>query len=260
MAIKFDQNLNNYIKRTVDAFNKKVARAEKKGLKYLPSKQSIKDFKEAYGGQSAKRAELKRELKELESFNLKNASQLVKLDSEELTSKYNYNLARKHQRRLRNQIDKEIAQQKAYTEAKPHLIMRRSRLSMLENVKESLMGDIKSRDTMRSINAQYGREYSSERLDNFYDSFFEMMKQETKFIGYDENKIKTIEEKLRSVDPDTLIRMRQNSPYIATIMDRYDSDESYNQQDIDALTDAYNNLYDKLDSIIEEFSEDYEVL
>lgn len=260
MAIKFDKDFNKYIRRTVDAFNKKVARGQKQGLKYLPSKQSVKEIKEAFKGQSAKREELKRQLKELESFNLKSAGQLVKLDSEELTSKYNYNLARKHQRRLRNQIEKEIAEQKAYTEAKPHLIMRRSRLSMLENIKESLMGDIKSRDTMRSINAQYGREYSSERIDNFYDSFFELMKKETKFIGYDKNKIKVIEEKLRSVDPETLIKMRQNSPYISTIMDRYDSDEAYNQEDIDAISDAYNNLYEKLDSIIAEFSEDYEEL
>lgn len=260
MAIKFDKDFNKYIRRTVDAFNKKVARGQKQGLKYLPSKQSVKEIKEAFKGQSAKREELKRQLKELESFNLKSAGQLVKLDSEELTSKYNYNLARKHQRRLRNQIEKEIAEQKAYTEAKPHLIMRRSRLSMLENIKESLMGDIKSRAIMQSIKAQYGREYSSERIDNFYDSFFEMMKQETEFIGYDKNKIKTIEDKLRSVDPETLIKMRQNSPYISTIMDRYDSDEAYNQQDIEAIFDAYNTLYDKLDSIIAEFSEDYEVL
>lgn len=260
MAIRFDKDFNKYIRRTVDAFNKKVARGQKQGLKYLPSKQSVKEIKEAFKGQSAKRVELKRQLHELESFNLKSAGQLVKLDSEELTSKYNYDLARKHQRRLRNQIEKEIAEQKEYTEAKPHLIMRRSRLSMLENIKESLMGNIKSRDTMRSINAQYGREYSSERIDNFYDSFFELMKKETKFIGYDKNKIKAIEEKLRSVDPETLIKMRHNSPYISTIMDRYDSDEAYNQEDIDAISDAYNNLYEKLDSIIAEFSEDYEEL
>lgn len=260
MAIKFDKDFNKYIRRTVDAFNKKVARGQKQGLKYLPSKQSVKEIKDAFKGQSAKREELKRQLKELESFNLKSAGQLIKLDSEELTSKYNFNLAKKHQRRLRYQIEKEIAEQKAYAEAKPHLIMRRSRLSMLENIKESLMGDIKSRDTMRSINAQYGREYSSERIDNFYDSFFEMMEQETEFIGYDKDKIKTIEDKLRKVDPETLIKMRQNSPYISTIMDRYDSDDAYNQQDVEAIFNAYNTLYEKLDSIIAEFSEDYEVL
>lgn len=260
MAIRFDADLNKHIKRTIDAFNKKRNRAERKGLKYLPSKQSIKSFKEEFGGQSANRRELLRKLKELESFNLRNAGQLVELESTEMTSKYNYDLAKKHQRRLRRQIEKEIAEQESYTQAKPHLIMRRSRLSMLQNIKSALLNKIHSRDTMRSINAQYQREYSSERLDNFHDSFFEMMKQETEFIGFDKSKIDAIEKKLRNVKPDVLINMRNNNPLISMIVERYDSDNEYNQYDYQALSELYDRLYNEIDDIIDEFTEDYEVL
>lgn len=260
MAIRYDEKLNKYIKRTIDAFNKKRNRAERKGLKYLPSKQSIKAFKEEFGGKSANRKELYRKLKELESFNLKNASQIVELESTELTSKYNYELAKKHQRRLRKQIEKEIAEQESYMQAKPHLIMRRSRLSMLQNIKQSLLNKIHSRDSIRSINAQYAREYSSQRLDNFYDSFFEMMKQETDFIGFDKNKIKTVEEKLRKLKPDVLINMRNNNPLISMIVERYDSDNQYNQYDFQSLSELYDRLYNEIDDIIDEFTEEYEIL
>ena len=74
MAIKFDRNLNKRLRRAVDAYNKRLKRAENRNLKYLPSKQSVKEIKEAFKGQSAKREELKRQLKELESFNLKSAT------------------------------------------------------------------------------------------------------------------------------------------------------------------------------------------
>lgn len=262
MAINFDKDLNYQLKRAVDNFNKKVARGKNQGIRYLPSKQSLKELKDEFKSEFAKKSELNRRLKELNNFSLKNAKAQVELESGEMTSKYNYDLAKKRQERLRKEIDKKIIQQEIYTKNAPELIMRRSRLSLLRNIKKSLLGDIKSRDVMRSINAHYNQEFSATRLDNFYDSFFEIMEQETKFIGFDANKLDYIKKRLKSIDPEILVEMRNNNPLISEVFERYDSDENYNIYDESALNELYNRIYNEVDSIILEFNdeEDYEEL
>ena len=262
MAIRFDEKLNREIRRAVDKFNKKRKRAELKNIKYLPSKQSIKAIKDEFKGQTATRAELRKRLRELEGFNQKTAKKLVTLESGEKTSQYNFKLAKYKQARLRKAIDKEIAEQDLYAKSKPEFIMRRSRLRMLQNIKESLLGKIKSRDVIRSISAQYTREFSPSRLDNFYEQFFEIMKSEQRFIGIEKYKIEYVEKRLREVEPDVLNKMKNNNPLISQIIERYDSDHQYSNYDLSSLNELYERLYNEIDNIILEFNdeEDYEEL
>ena len=79
MAIKFDAELNKFIRRKVDAYNKRRKRAEMEGVKYLPSKQSIKEIKQMFKSESATRDEIKRRLNALDKFNLKSAKQMITL-------------------------------------------------------------------------------------------------------------------------------------------------------------------------------------
>lgn len=261
MAIRFDNDLNREIRRAVDNFNRKLKRARQHDLKYLPSKQSIKDIKDEFKGQTATRSELRKKLKELQGFNLKSASQLIELESGERTSQYNYKLAKRKQARLRKEIEKEIQEQREYANAKPQYIMRRSRLRMLENIKQNLLKGIYSRDSIRSISAQYNRQFSPSRLDNFYDKFFELMERESHMIMIDPSKMDYIKKRLMEIEPETLNKMRNNNPLIAGIMERYDSDDEYNSYDISVLEEIYERLYNEIDNIILEFNdEDYEVL
>ena len=262
MSINFNRDLNNELRKSVANFNKKVARGQEQGIRYLPPKQSLKDLKEEFKSQFAKKSELQRRIKELNSFSLKSAKAQVELQSGEMTSQYNFNIAKARQARLRTEIDKKIAQQEYYTKNAPELIMRRSRLSLLRNIKNSLLGDISSRDVMRSINAHYNQEFSPSRIDRFYNSFFEIMDAETKFIGFDSSKLEYVKKRLKSIDPELLIEIRNNNPLVAEVFDRYDSDSDYNIYDESALNELYNRLYNEVDSIILEFNdeEDYEEL
>lgn len=261
MAIRFDRDLNREIRNAVDSFNKKRNRAEARNLKYLPSKQSVKELKEEFSGRSATRTELRRRLKELQEFNLRNASQIVELESGEKTSKYNFMLATRFQRRLKRKMQKSIEEQEKYTSTHPEYIMRRSRLNLLQNIKQSLLGKITSRDVMRAVSTHYNREFSPSRVDKFHENFFEIMDLESKFIGVDKSKIDYVKKRLMEVDPDTLVKMRNNSPYISMILEKFDSDDQYNQYEIDQLNELYNRLYQNIDNIISEFTEeDYEVL
>lgn len=258
MAIEFDSSLNREIKRAVDKFNKKVNRARKHGAKYLPPKQSIKLIKEEFSGITATRAELRKRLKSLENFNLKTATNYIELPSGERTSKFQFELAKRQQRRLRKEIAKEIEEQERFLQNEPRLIMRKSRLDMLKNIQASLLGDIKSRDVIRSIQAQYTREFSPSRLDNFYEELFEIMDSEIKTVGYNhgeftEEQIKELKEKMMRLKPEVLLKMRQNDNLMSMILDKYNSDEQYTQQQTDDVIEVYKRLISEFDIRVQEF-------
>ena len=54
--------------------------------------------------------------------------------------------------------------------------------------------------------------------------------------------------------------MRNNNPLISMIVERYDSDNQYNQYDFQSLNELYDRLYNEIDDIIDEFTEEYEIL
>lgn len=67
MAIRYDDGLNNELRRVVHNFNQKRKRAIKRGYHYLPPIQYVSELKARYDT----KADLLRELKYLEKFNTK---------------------------------------------------------------------------------------------------------------------------------------------------------------------------------------------
>ena len=129
---------------------------------------------------------------------------------------------------------------------------------MLKNIQESLLGDIKSRDVIRSIQAQYTREFSPSRLDNFYEELFEIMDSEIKTVGYNhgeftEEQIKELKEKMMRLKPEVLLKMRQNDNLMSMILDKYNSDEQYTQQETDDVIEVYKRLISEFDIRVQEF-------
>lgn len=259
MAIRFDKNFNKEIKRVVDAFNKKRKRAEAKHLKYLPPKQSVKELKEMFNTQSATRSDLRYKLNELKRFDLKSASKMVELESGEMTSQYNLNQAKRRRIRLLRLNKKQIEEQRKFV--KPEIIFTRSKLSKLQNVREALSRNIGSRDIMKSINRYFHNEYSVRKLDTFYDNFFTIMDKQVDFIGYDKEKYDYIKDKLKSIEPELLLKIRNNNPTFNSLLERYKKDDGYNQYDAYILENLYDNLYENINDIINEYTfEEYEVL
>lgn len=262
MAIRFDDKLNNEIRKVVDSYNKRVRRAESKGLKYLPSKQSIRDIKDEFKGQSATRRELRNRLRELQRFNQRLASQTVTLESGEKTSRYNLRQAQIRKNRTKRVIDKKIEEQEnivANMKTEQYLGSK-SRLSMLRNIKNKLLKSISSRDEIRSINAEFNREFSPARLDTFYDNYFDIIDKQVEFIEYDKDKYDYIKKRLKSIDPDTLLKITNNEPHFKMALVLYKEKGKYNAEDAENIETLYNYLYENIDEIIAYYNDEYEVL
>ena len=260
MAIRFDKKLNREIRKVVDAYNKRLKRAEAKGIKYLPSHQSIKEIKQLYSTQSASRKELRYKLNELKQFNLKSASTTVELESGEKTSQFILNQIKRRKARLLRLNRKQIQEQEKIV--KPEIIFSRSKLSKLKNIREMLQKPItKSRDSFRTINRYFYSEYSTRKLDTFYNNYFSIMDKQVDFIEYDKEKYKIIKEKMKKIPPDTMMKIINNNPTFNSILERYKKDEGYNKYDTYILEQLYDTLYENIDDIINEYTfEDYEVL
>lgn len=259
MAIRFDKDFNKEIRRAVDAFNKRRKRAEEKGLKYLPSKQSIKEIKKEFGTQSATRRELRYRLKELQRFNIQTASEIKELETGEKTSLFNLITAKRRRARLLRLNKKQIEEQERL--AKPEYIFSRSKLSKLKNIREALKKPLeKSRDRLRTINRMFSNEYSTKRLDTFHENFFDIMDKQAEFIGYDSEKYQIIKDKLSKLKSEELLKMT-NNPRFHAFLDRYEKNGEYNDYDSEVLEYMFDDLYDNIDNLINEYTfEDYEIL
>lgn len=262
MAIRFDKDLNREIKRAVDAYNKRIKRAKDNNYKYLPSKQSIKDIKDEFKGHSATRRELRNRLRELQRFNLKTARETITLDSGERTSKYNLRQAILRRNRARRSIEKKLKQQEAMVAnmKTEQYLGTKSRLKTLQNIRNKLLKPIKTRDEIRSINAEFNREFSPARLDTFYDNYFDIIDKQIDFAGYDKNKYDYIKNRLKSINPDTLLKITSNEPHFKMVLVNYKEKGKYNAQDAENIEAIYDYLYDNIDEIIAYYNDDYEIL
>lgn len=259
MAIKFDADLNKELRRKVDAFNKRRKRAEARGLKYLPPKQSIKELKAYFGSTSATRDELRRKFKELDSFNVKSASQLLELESGEKTSAYLYKDAMKKRNRLLKLYTRKAEEQRKFI--RPEYPFTKSLFNTYVERIKSLAKPIKSRDDLRKYSAYYKNEYSPTKLDNFFGHTLNAIEEEMKFIDFPAEKREYILNKLKKTSPDVILKIYRNHPTFNVIDIRYTTDGQYTQEDEMVFSDLYDNLYENIDDIINEFTfEDYEIL
>lgn len=257
MAIKFDRSLNKRLRRAVDAFNKRLKRAENRNLKYLPSKQSVKEIKRKFGGEYASRRELEHQLKDMESFNVKSASDLIELNSGEKTSRYLLNQAKRHRNRVIRLYKRKAEEQEKY--ANSNFIASRAELEKYQQRIKSLTQPIKSRDDLRKIERYTNNEFSPSKIETFYNNFFEIMDKQVDFIGFDKEKYELIKDKLKSIDPETLLKIKKNNPIFSSIFDYYEKE--YNDYSSDMFESLYETLYENMDEIVNEFTfEDYEVL
>ena len=77
MAIRYNKELENEMKRVLANYNAKRNRLIRKGNKYVPEKVTIKNLKKDY----TKRSELKRRIKELQIYSKRGMEGVITLKS-----------------------------------------------------------------------------------------------------------------------------------------------------------------------------------
>ena len=247
MAIKYDANLNNEIRRTVANFNKKVNRLEKQERELLPEKVSVKDLKREFRN----RRELLRELKKLQSFSEKGVEDIITTEGGLRLTKYELANLKREKARASRRLTREIRQQQ---QAKTSLqITRASRLELLKHRKDILN---------RSITDTTGSELNSllrmikeqskitKKNETFYRNYFDMLFKDAKAIGYDRERLTDLERTLRELTPEQLYTLEENDGAIRAILDYYAGEDlGFMEKNSSSIEGALDSLYERRNSL-----------
>lgn len=106
MAVRYDTKFMNEIMQVVNKYNRKITRLSKKGVTSLPYKftrESLKSLKQT----AASRTEVRRRLKDLQSFTQKGGEKLVNVGKASIP-KYQLSNIKRYQRLLKTQTTRKL--------------------------------------------------------------------------------------------------------------------------------------------------------
>lgn len=240
--INYDDQYNKKIQRTVDNFNRKIARLNKIGLPGLPSKVSIKSIKNQFDN----RTDLNVYLRELQKFGKRGAEKIVTIDGNEFTQ-WDIDVFRSRLRRERASLSRDItrAQQTQTRYPMQHDIYTQS----LKSKRQALSGQWSS-----IIVEKVGQKIIDEPMKRLetYDNYLEILFQDAYQIGFEDEKIEYIKEKLLKLRPRQFLRALEDDPNIQFIFDYYHSLTRTSGFDNNAR-DAFQNLYENIDAIVAKY-------
>ena len=240
--IRYNSTDNKNIERVVSNFNRKIARLQKAGYSQLPSKVSIRTIK----SQFSTRRDLNVYLRDLQRFGRRGAEDIVTIDGKDFT-KYDIDIFRRSLRREKSRLEREIAQAQTMTTQYPmqhdvytaNLKARRSALS-------GKWADI--------ITTQLREKLIEEpyRHAVIYDNYLEILFQDAYQIGFEDEKIEYIKERLLKLPPRKFIRALEDDPNIQYIFDYYHSLTRTSYMD-NNVYDAFQQIYENIDAIVEKY-------
>lgn len=253
MAIKYDADLNNEIRRIVKNFNQKRNRALKRGFSYLPNKAFVSEIKTSFDN----RTDLKRYLKELEKFNkLKDyALETVETLAGGRTSRYNLMYIKDNLKDTKAFFDRQIAEANELFASDPYSIARREYLFNLEQKRRYLDINIMNLDQSGIKTFQ---KYTSQALNynksniTAYKGFLSGVEQVMKNLGYSEKEISKLYENMGNITPAQFIKMYRKSDLIAKIYDIIPSPEHGKK----VINTSDEEARDLIDNFMKEFTKE----
>lgn len=260
--VRYTKKLNQDIYNTLRRYNNKIDRLRRKQADYiLPQKMTKEDLMES----SYTTKELRRQLSNLAKFNERGAEATYTTSGGYSISKYEYNYLRREQKRVKKKIDKEIER---YQTTAPTVFGKSQGFSFAEmgdstylNLKakrQSLEKDISKMNKeellkYREILYKLGknRNYLAE---GFRENYIEILFDLGYLTGYDHEKLKFLEEKLMSLDPEEFYKLYQNEKGIKAIKDYYpyytDFKIKFDESIVEDINKLYDNLINNIDEII----------
>lgn len=262
----FNSKTKNYINKVVRNYNAKINRLQKLNPSLsLPSKINAKTIREA----SRNRQELLRNLNKLRRFSKRGAEDTLILPSGELISKYELNELKRESARLKRNMTRRINE----------LAMTKPKVAgIVQDYTYAEMGDmhlnnlIAKRNALKGLDKKLGtttsiKEYmkfleKTRNKQNYQISIFKnnyldkMLFSQAYFIGYDQEKIKVIKEKLNTLSDKDFLKAFDNEKLIQMVRDNYQDLTKSGDYFIfeEQLTQIYDELYNNIDNIIEDYS------
>ena len=240
--IRYDSEYNKTISRVVSNYNRKIARLSNAGVDLLPSKVSIRTLK----NQFTNRRDLNVYLRELQKFSKRGAENIVTIDGNRFTQ-YDIDVFKSRLRRERSRLNREIAQAQAMTTQYPmqHDIytanLKAKRAALSSNWANIITSKLK--DKLIDEPAKHLA---------IYDNYFEILFQDAYQLGFEDEKIEYIKERLLKLSPRKFIRALEDDPNIQYIFEYYHSLTRTSVGDNNAY-DAFQQIYENIDAIVDKY-------
>lgn len=258
--IRYDPRYNQEINRVVSNFNRKVRRLEKEERELLPSTVSVRDIKDKF----TNKRDLNKYLNDLRRFSKRGAETIVNVGGKDYT-RYQIDLFRINLRRERAALDRDIKRSQSMKHRYPvqhdiHLQNLRNRRAKLSESWTELIST--------KLDEQIGSYFK--KLET-YDNYFEVLFQDAYIMGYPDEKIEYIKDKLLTLSPTQLMRLLENSPEVQFIFDYYHSLTRQNglfsgatarklktigvkgKTSEDRAWDAFDSLYNRIDDLVKTY-------
>ena len=264
MAIRYDKALNQEINRVVRNYNNKIQRLKKTDSSLiLPETVSVRGLKK----EMFSRKDLRRKLKDLELYSIRGMEKTITTEGGVDISRYEYNLLQRESRRVKSYLTRQLnivsnitptiageLQDATFAEMGSqqvaNLIARREALE-----KGSIMKMSRSQLSEYTRLLNKNRQRMNYQTNIFRDNYMnKMLFNLGYFIGYDNDKINAIKEKMNTLSDKQFLKMFDTDLLIQSIRDFYNeshnADPSANAAD---LTVLYDELYENVNNIVENF-------
>lgn len=270
MAIRFDKKLDREINKTIKNFNQKIARLEQEERAlFVPAKVTKKEIVEGY----KTRTDLRRKLKELQSFGERGAEKVLETKGGVLISQYELKNIKRERRRVLYNLKRELTklgvQKIKVAGVEQDVTFKESGdenyLNKLERY-SLLKADI-SKMTQEELDdylalLEKTKQYKNYRDNHFYDNYLQGLYEIGRFYNIDETKMQAIRDKFYSFEPDEFIKIYDSDKAVQEIMHYYKLIRGYysknvggkywkQKYDIDKkeVDNLFDVLYSNLDKI-----------
>lgn len=263
MKLSRDERIQ--LQRDIANFNKRVARLEKQGIKFLPSRTTLKEMEQSF----VTKRELKRKVNQMNRLTSRNAKTMVRVGKDRVKmSKWQRDVFYADRKVAQRKIEQEVGD---YQE----IIAKRSGKAPVQSLKrESLKNKLAeldyvtrdisslSKSQLETTLATTEKQIFKHKQDKvFYDNFFDMMFKDVKVTGLYDNRVETIRNKLSQLSPDQLNLAYNAEPMLKHFVEYYNAKDLSNVQkerdeaEINKMNQNIDNLLERVDKIVGEFKE-----
>ena len=263
MAYKLNASQQKELNRAVNNFNRKVKRLESVDREIdIPEKANITAIKDRI----TNKWELNREIDRLERFTQRNAEELVKNKAGVVLSRWEYENLQREQKRLNARLLREIERYGNITpkefgkkQSATYSQMGDEKLSNLKARQKAISSKSLSkinRQQLKSLETLINKTNANYRKDKelFYNNYLDgTLINLGYYVGYDEEKLNYIKEKLNELTPDQFIKAFNTDVSLKDIQDRYvlSHEDGITPEILEAdVTPVLDELYRNIDDIV----------
>ena len=222
---RYSSDFNAYARRVVKSFNQRVMRAERRGMKNLPSLRSIRELKAMFETED----DLKKELSELRKFNEnRDALRIKELGNEAKITTWEFDYIKDNLQDLKSYYDRELEKARQRYENQPFNMGIREDVLNLEERRTYLDRNLLelNKSELMTFKRYLSNYQSRNRRDiNFYDKFFEGFDFLMRVSGVDKSKIKYVQDSINSLTSSQFYELYKQHDVMGELFDVIPSPE-----------------------------------